>query len=196
MPKDTFCNLSDAKKRRIFDAAVQEFSTRRFSEASINQIVKAAGIPRGSFYQYFSDKEDVFRYMFEEIVREKREIILRADVLDPDADVFEICIQATQASLEWGRSKPEYSQISMLMEIDTSEFITRLRADSFGGLIKKIEHDKEHGLIRPEIDADLVADMMYTLIWKQFSLFGSNESIFLKKIHDGFKIIKAGITCV
>lgn len=196
MPKDTFCNLSDAKKRRIFDAAVQEFSTRRFSEASINQIVKAAGIPRGSFYQYFSDKEDVFRYMFEEIVREKREIILRADVLDPDADVFEICIQATQASLEWGRSKPEYSQISMLMEIDTSEFITRLRADSFGGLIKKIEHDKEYGLIRPDIDADLVADMMYTLIWKQFSLFGSNESMFLKKIHDGFKIIKAGITCV
>jgi AcrR family transcriptional regulator len=196
VPKDTFYNLSEAKKRRIFDAAVQEFSTRRFSEASINQIVKAAGIPRGSFYQYFSDKEDIFRYMFEEIVREKREIILRADVLDPDADVFDICIQTTKASLEWGRSKPEYSQISMLMEIDTSEFITKLRADSFEGLIKRIERDKECGLIRPEIDADLVADMMYTLIWKQFSLFGFNKSLFLKKINDGFKIIKAGITGV
>lgn len=193
MPKDTFYNLSDAKKQRIFDAAVQEFSTRRFSEASINQIVKAAGIPRGSFYQYFSDKEDIFRYMFEEIVREKREIILCADVLDSDADVFEICIQATKASLKWGRSKPEYSQISMLMEIDTSKFITKLRIDSFEGLIKRIERDKERGLIRPEIDADLVADMMYTLIWKQFSLFGFNENMFLKKINNGLKIIKEGI---
>lgn len=193
VPKDTFYNLSVAKKRRIFDAAVQEFSTRRFSEASINQIVKAAGIPRGSFYQYFSGKEDAFRYMFEEIVREKREIIRRAGVPDPDADVFEICIQATRASLAWGRSKPEYSQISMLMEIDTSAFIAELRAASFEGLIKMIERDKERGLIRTDADAALVADMIYSLIWKQFSLFGCDENVFLKKIDDGLAIIKQGI---
>ena len=30
MPKDTFINLSEEKKKRIFEAAVQEFSTRRF----------------------------------------------------------------------------------------------------------------------------------------------------------------------
>jgi len=196
VPKDTFYNLSYAKKRRIFDAAVQEFSTRRFSEASINQIVKAAGIPRGSFYQYFSGKEDIFRYMFEEIVREKREIIRLADALDPDADVFDICIQVTKASFEWGRSKPEYSQISMLMEIDNSELITKLRAASFEGLLRMIERDKERGLIRAEIDDDLVADMMYTLIWKQFSLFGFDENVFLKKINDGLKIIKEGIASV
>ncbi|GMA98148.1 TetR/AcrR family transcriptional regulator [Pelosinus sp. IPA-1] len=95
MPKDTFYNLSDDKKRKIFDAAVQEFSTRHFSEASINQIVKAAGIPRGSFYQYFSGKEDLFFYIFEEIVKEKLEIIRQAETIDPDADAFEICIQTT-----------------------------------------------------------------------------------------------------
>ncbi len=50
MPKDTFLNLIEEKKKRIFDAAVREFSTRCFSEASINQIVKNAGIPEGSFY--------------------------------------------------------------------------------------------------------------------------------------------------
>jgi len=107
--------------------------------------------------------------------------------------IYEYIVQATKASLKWGRSKPEYSQISMLMEIDTSKFITKLRADSFEGLIKRIERDKERGLIRPEIDADLVADMMYTLIWKQFSLFGFNENMFLKKINNGLKIIKEGI---
>lgn len=42
MPKETFNNLSGNKKRKIFEAAVHEFSTRRFSEASINQIVKTA----------------------------------------------------------------------------------------------------------------------------------------------------------
>ncbi|EIW19775.1 MULTISPECIES: TetR/AcrR family transcriptional regulator [Pelosinus] len=196
MPKDTFHNLSDDKKGKIFDAAVQEFSTRRFSEASINQIVKAAGIPRGSFYQYFSGKEDIFLYMFEEILKEKREVVYQSKSLDPDADVFEICMQATKASLAWGRSKSEYSQIAILMEIDNSEFITKLRAASFEGLIKIIGRDKERGLIRPEVDADLVADMIYSLIWKQFSLFGFDENMYLKKINDGLDIIKAGIARV
>lgn len=196
MPKDTFHNLSDDKKWKIFDAAVREFSIRRFSEASINQIVKAAGIPRGSFYQYFNGKEDIFLYMFEEILKEKREVICQSKSVDSDADVFEICIQATKASLAWGRSKPEYSQIGILMEIDNSEFITKLRAASFEGLIKMIGRDKERGLIRQEVDADLVADMIYSLIWKQFSLFGFDENMYLKKINDGLKIIKAGIVSV
>jgi len=82
------------------------------------------------------------------------------------------------------------------MEIDNSEFITKLRAASFEGLIKIIGRDKERGLIRPEVDADLVADMIYSLIWKQFSLFGFDENMYLKKINDGLNIIKAGIARV
>lgn len=196
MPKDTFYNLSDDKKRKIFDAAVLEFSTRRFSEASINQIIKTAGIPRGSFYQYFNNKEDIFLYMFEEILKQKREIILHTEALDLDADVFESCLQTTRASFEWSKVKPEYSQISMLMEIDTSEFITKLRASSAEGLKRLIERDKERGLIKSEIDSELVVDMIYTLIWKQFSLVGYDKDMFLKRVSDGIQIIKAGTTRV
>lgn len=193
MPKDTFYNLSGEKKQKIFDAAVQEFSSHRFSEASINQIVKTAGIPRGSFYQYFSGKEDIFRYMFEKIVEEKREVTCQAEDLNLDADIFEVCMQTTRASYAWGRIKPEYSHIAMLMEIDTSEFIINLRAASFESLIKMIERDKRRGLIKPEIDSELVADMIYALIWKQFSLVGFDEKLYLKKLNDGLSIIKAGI---
>ncbi len=196
MPKDTFHNLSDDKKRKIFDAAVQEFSTRRFSEASINQIVKAAEIPRGSFYQYFSGKEDIYCYMFEEILKEKRDVIRKGEAIDSDNDVFENCLQATRASFEWGRLNPKYSQIGMLMEIDNSEFIIKLRAASFEGLQKMIERDKERGLIKQEIDSELVAEMIYALIWKQYSLVGFNGDMFFKKISDGFAIIKQGIAAV
>ncbi len=58
MPKSTFYNLSDEKKSRIFEAALQEFSVKTFSQASLNQIIKNADIPRGSFYQYFDNKEE------------------------------------------------------------------------------------------------------------------------------------------
>jgi AcrR family transcriptional regulator len=194
MPKDTFYNLSDEKRRRIFDAAVKEFSTQRFSEASINQIIKTAEISRGSFYQYFNDKEDIFQYMFDEITKEKLEIIKHAKVFDQQADVFEVCIQATKASYEWSKVKPEYSQIGALMELDNNQFIVKLRAASAEGLRRMVEHDKQRGLIRPEVDSSLVADIIYTLIVKEYFLTGLDESTYFKKLSDVAKIIKKGIS--
>lgn len=65
MPTGTFFRLSEEKKQRLMDAAWAEFTTTRFAEVSINQIIRAAQIPRGSFYQYFEDKEELFLYLLE-----------------------------------------------------------------------------------------------------------------------------------
>ena len=65
MPSSTFLNLPAEKQEKLLEAATREFSHRPFNEASINQIIKEAGIPRGSFYMYFQDKEDLFRYLME-----------------------------------------------------------------------------------------------------------------------------------
>ena len=64
MPTQTFFNLLDKKRHKILNAAVQEFTIRNLAEANISNIVKAAGISRGSFYQYFADKEDLYVHIF------------------------------------------------------------------------------------------------------------------------------------
>ena len=63
MPSDTFFRLPEEKRRRLMDAAWEEFTSVRFSDASINRIIRTANIPRGSFYQYFTDKDDLFSYL-------------------------------------------------------------------------------------------------------------------------------------
>ena len=63
MPSSTFLNLPAEKQEKLLEAATREFSHRPFNEASINQIIHAANISRGSFYQYFTDKEDLTAYM-------------------------------------------------------------------------------------------------------------------------------------
>ena len=63
MAKPTYLNLEKDKKERLVDACMEEFSTYTFSDASINRIIKRAEISRGSFYQYFEDKEDCYLEM-------------------------------------------------------------------------------------------------------------------------------------
>ncbi|MGX7014959.1 TetR/AcrR family transcriptional regulator [Vagococcus silagei] len=62
MPTERFFRLNEEKKNKIMEAARLEFSLNSFHDAAISNIIKTAGIARGSFYQYFEDKEDLFLY--------------------------------------------------------------------------------------------------------------------------------------
>jgi AcrR family transcriptional regulator len=63
VPTRTFFNLPDEKRKKLIDAIHGEFSRVPFDEVSINQIIRLASIPRGSFYQYFEDKRDMLQYL-------------------------------------------------------------------------------------------------------------------------------------
>ena len=65
MSTETFLRLPEEKRNRFLDAAWEEFTQAPFADASINKIVLRARIPRGSFYQYFADKKDLFSYLLE-----------------------------------------------------------------------------------------------------------------------------------
>lgn len=46
----------------ILRAAVDEFAARGFHDASLNRVIEAAGISKGSMYYYFDGKEDLYAY--------------------------------------------------------------------------------------------------------------------------------------
>ena len=88
MPSSTFLNLPAEKQEKLLEAATREFSNRPFNEASINQIIKEAGIPRGSFYMYFQDKEDLFRYLLKGYV-DQLFMLLEEFLLRDGGDIFQ-----------------------------------------------------------------------------------------------------------
>lgn len=71
MPTQTFFNLPEEKRERIIGAAIQEFAAYPFDQASIARIIEQAGIPRGSFYQYFENLKDLYKYSFNLAVEKK-----------------------------------------------------------------------------------------------------------------------------
>ena len=75
MPTETFFNLPDEKRQPVLDAAIGEFTTHPFSQASVNRIVERAGISKGSLYQYFINKEDLFVHLVNVIGEQKMEVL-------------------------------------------------------------------------------------------------------------------------
>lgn len=87
MPKETFHNLDADKQERIMLAARKEFSAHPLQEASIAKIIKMAGISRGSFYQYFEDKEDLYYYFFQTLRKDSQQT-LEYQLSVSDGDLF------------------------------------------------------------------------------------------------------------
>jgi AcrR family transcriptional regulator len=76
MPTSTFFALPEERRERLLREAIAEFSERSFAEASLSQIAQRSRIPKGSFYQYFADKLDLYRWLVvEEAPRHKRAFI-------------------------------------------------------------------------------------------------------------------------
>lgn len=65
MPKETFFNLDEKKKNSIINAATKEFTENELHKARVSNIIKEAKIPRGSFYQYFEDIDDLFYFVID-----------------------------------------------------------------------------------------------------------------------------------
>lgn len=65
MPKQTFLNLPKEKREAFVGIALEEFARNDYATASVSRIVARAGIAKGSVYQYFEDKRDLFLYLLE-----------------------------------------------------------------------------------------------------------------------------------
>lgn len=70
MATETFLKLETAKKNRIQQALLTEFSHYPLAHAQVARIVKDAHIARGAFYKYFTDLTDAYLYLYQTALSE------------------------------------------------------------------------------------------------------------------------------
>jgi AcrR family transcriptional regulator len=63
VPRPRFHSLSAERRDAILRAALEEFSTHGFTDASLNRIITTAGVSKGSMYYYFDGKEDLYGHL-------------------------------------------------------------------------------------------------------------------------------------
>jgi AcrR family transcriptional regulator len=90
MPTVTWVRVDPARRAAVIEAAEAEFAAHGFSRGSLNVIARRAGVAKGSLFQYFADKRDLYAYIADiasQRVRFYMEDRIRA--LDPSRPFFE-----------------------------------------------------------------------------------------------------------
>lgn len=197
MAKDTYLQLDADKQNRIMEAIIDEFSEYSFTHASINRMIKQANISRGSFYQYFENKEDCYLEMMKVIAKEKMEIFKDIVQLDTNATFFDHYMHMVYQIQIWMQKRPKFYKISLLMDYDKSDFIQKLMADNpnlldyFYSLIKL---DQERGIIRSNVDPQLLSEMLIAINRSMLMEYFQKEDYqgMIDKTKDILELIKYG----
>jgi len=169
MPTKTFYRLRDEKQDAILRAAVHEFVKYGFTRAKISDIAENAGISKGSVFQYFENKNELFIHcakwgleMFMKKLDEQMNI--------GDMDIFEY-FQDNKAKTDLMR---EEGEIASFMQVVMNE--PGLLDESMKGMYdlgniytkKLIQNGKEKGTVRNDIDDELLL-CYFSAVTERFS---------------------------
>lgn len=164
MPKPTFFNLPAQKRERIIEAAIDEFATHPFHQARVTVIAEQAGIAMGSFYQYFEDKKDLYKYLMELLAEKKLSYINNDIVKNKDKyDFFQLLREAYLSGFYFAKENPRLVPIGMMLANDKELYreIYGEREDRNAEFfLQLLEYGKEQGAIDPAIDLKIMAKML------------------------------------
>lgn len=124
MPSQTFFNLSKEKQEALLEAAKTEFTKVTFHDASINQIIKEAGISRGSFYMYFESKEDLYSYMLKHYREALYEVMMQT-LKENGGDMIEMFISVFNYMLDryYQEEMPFFKNVIANMTFHSESFL-------------------------------------------------------------------------
>jgi AcrR family transcriptional regulator len=161
MPKDTFFNLPDEKRDSITIVSLEEFARNNYKSASISNIVDKLGIAKGSMYQYFENKKDLYAYIVEVSANTRMDFVMN-NLESFTGDIYSLMKHLIKARTEFDVKYPLYKAVlaNMLNEKFKDDELNRMqvRLNNLGeSTIKDIIIKRQ---INGEIRRDITPDMM------------------------------------
>lgn len=174
MVKLAFEKLPTEKQDTIIQAAIQEFSDYPYAEASINRIIKAANISRGSFYLYFNDKQDLFHYLLEQLFIQplankmaEQTTYSKANIFDYTAFLFQQLAPLLTAYLAFARQ--------WLAHIEAQEFTWFFQQLAERNLYKISRSQAEHLRFRSAKEQKKMLQVLQGMLYAQLYDYSQEE---------------------
>ncbi|HOQ08512.1 MAG TPA: TetR/AcrR family transcriptional regulator [Syntrophomonadaceae bacterium] len=185
-------------KEKLILEALKEFADRGFDSASLNQIIKRAGISKGSFYHHFANKEELFSQVIHRAAQEKLDFVsLWIEQNGPGHEnlgFFDRLRLHMAGGIEFARQRPEFSAfiLSVLQNPELKSKVLALMPayydQSFDAAVTEA---LQKGELRQDLDPDLVKKVLkYTLLGLSQLILDSSDGNLnenqLKEQTDGY----------
>lgn len=146
------------RRRRILQAAREVFTRSGYAATRMSDIAKAAGVGKGTLYEHFRGKEDLFSTLVVGVARESIEALMVQRLPDdPTQALKEVIAYVVDVALRenldlyrlffdfWGGAAPHRAQAQELLREVEGRFA--------GFLNELVRRGQREGAFRPEADA-------------------------------------------
>jgi AcrR family transcriptional regulator len=155
--------LAEHQRERILDAATEVFAKRGYQGTTIDNIVAAAKIGVGSFYELFANKADCFVQVYERIVADSRARISAA--IPAGAGWPEQALAALRALLEQVEAEPLRARVA-LVEVQTAGPAALARhEEAIDSVIPLLARGRESSPVASELPPRLEEAIVGGLAW-------------------------------
>jgi len=105
------------RKEEVLEAALDEFAANPYEAASLNTIIKNAGISKGTFYYHFADKQALYLYLLEHAADAKMDFLLQrmGDAPGQAGDIFEMIKWQAGLGGEFAAAHPRLEALSRML---------------------------------------------------------------------------------
>lgn len=216
MQKSTFSNLAPEKQERFISEALQEFAYNDFNSASITQIVKNLGIAKGSVYQYFENKLELWLYLkqYSEAIKLKYiESVRREDY----KDFWQYYRAMYEKGIHFDLENPLPSMFLYRIGFKESSdqvkpYLHSWKEQAKEMFVKLIEMEKKTGAFNKKNSTEIMAHFMVTMsisvadllqnkykvdfeknIKKGKPLFGGNSRELMKAVDELIKLLEKAL---
>lgn len=156
------------RRQSLFSAVRAALAEKNIFDLTVDDIVQKAGVARGTFYIYFTDKFDILRAITEQLVEEQVEeqSQIRGKYENKMQELEESALRALR---RWEQNAPVYSAVFQLAMIREDFHVLRdqLQAPLRARDAERIQAEVDAGRARPNLDTRVIAagrQRMYELI--------------------------------
>ncbi len=161
MPLQTFLNLPEDKRQKIIDCAVDEFAQHDYQSASVSRMVAQAGISKGSLYQYFTDKSDLYNYLLELGSQKKALLMTESTQVNANDSFFESLNHLFKVMATFELHYPKLAKIGYRAANGKSplpeELVEKAKRSTRKYFIALLENGITRGEIRKDTNVEVTA---------------------------------------
>lgn len=182
-------NKQITSKEKIVQAAQNEFFQFGYTNVTVEQVAKAAGVSKKTIYQYFNSKEDIFWEIMQ--CRKDEKLNMFQDIYNLDVDFLEkmrligyrnakdLCNSPILFLKDLRRNAPELSKKVEQMKRD-------IALQVFEDFYKR---GLEGNYFRKDIPIPIVVEMYYSMMNHMFTIAINSDKHSMEELYDYLSMI-------